>query len=393
MPVSICAVTSTRADYGILSPLLRALSRDPFFALTLVATGTHLLPEYGHTLDEIAADGFSPLPVSIMGGPVEGAVGVGDVMAEALRQFSRLFAKHSFDLLLALGDRYEMAAVCCAAVNARLPIAHLHGGETTEGAIDECYRHAITKMSVLHFPACEVYRRRIIQLGETPDRVYNVGALAVENILRTPPYPLEALAGELQLPLAEKPYAVVTFHPVTQEGGTAAAQLRELTAAMEERSDLCYLITKANADEGGALINEAWDSFAAAHANCRAVASLGMRRYLTALRHSRMALGNSSSGIIEAPVCRVPTVNIGDRQKGRLRTASIIDCAPQREAILRAMRQAEEPAFREAVRRLPCPYGEGDTSAQIVGILRQRLQTPLSVQKTFYDIQECDPHA
>lgn len=386
MPVNICAVTSTRADYGILSPLLKRLDSDPFFRLTLVATGTHLLDAFGRTVDEIRTDGFAPLEAPIMEHAPETSTEVSRIMGNALCWFSEFFEKERFSLLLVLGDRYEIAAVCCAAVNARLPIAHLHGGETTAGAIDECYRHAITKMSSLHFPCCEAYRRRILQLGEAPEDVYNVGALGVENIRNLPPYPMERLVEEVGLPLHQRPFALVTFHPVTREEGTALCQLRELTTAMERRDDLLYLITKSNADEGGGLVNAAWDAFAERHANCRAVASLGMRRYMTAMKHSVMVLGNSSSGILEAPICGVPTVNIGERQKGRLRAASVLDCAPKSPAILAAMARVSDPDFRAVVGALPCPYGDGHTSEKITAILKARLSTPIDLKKAFHDL-------
>ncbi len=386
MSVNICAVTSTRADYGILSPLLKRLDSDPFFRLTLVATGTHLLDAFGHTVDEIRADGFAPLEAPIMEHAPETSAQVSRIMGNALYWFSEFFEKERFSLLLVLGDRYEIAAVCCAAVNARLPIAHLHGGETTAGAIDECYRHAITKMSSLHFPCCEDYRRRILQLGEAPEDVYNVGALGVENIRNLPPYSMERLSEEIGLPLNRRPFSLVTFHPVTREEGTALSQVRELTTAMERRNDLLYLITKSNADEGGGLVNAAWDAFAREHGNCRAVASLGMRRYITAMKHSVMVLGNSSSGILEAPVCGVPTVNIGERQKGRLHAPSVLDCAPEAPAILAAMARAEAPDFRASVSAAPCPYGDGHTSEKIAAILKTRLSTPLDLKKAFHDL-------
>lgn len=384
MPVKVCAVTSTRADYGILTPLLKRLEADPYFELTVVATGTHLMDAFGNTVNEIVRDGFRPVEVPIFHGEGDDAEAVSRAMGECLIQFSRLFAARRFDLLLVLGDRYEIAAICCAAVNCRLPIAHLHGGETTEGAIDECYRHAITKMSWLHFPATEAYRRRIIQMGEDPGRVFNVGALAVENIRGASDYPLDALAKETGLPLDRERYAVVTFHPVTLEAGTGEAQARQLMAAIDARSDLWYLITKSNADEGGRGINALWDAFCAGRSNCRAVFSLGMRRYLSAVKGCRMVVGNSSSGILEAPVCGVPTVNIGDRQKGRLKAASVIDCAPERGAILAAMARAD--AMMDAGFQPDNLYGDGTTSARIASILKEKTGGPIDLKKVFRDI-------
>lgn len=386
MPVNICAVTSTRADYGIFSPLLRRMDADAFYRLTLVATGAHLLPDFGHTVEEIRQDGFSPVEIPIMANEPDSAAAVSNVMAEALSRFASFFSERAFDLLIVLGDRYEIAAVCCAAVNARLPIAHIHGGETSQGVIDECYRHAITKMSALHFPCCEEYRRRIIQLGEQPDTVFNVGALCVENIRHTEPYPIERLSQELGMPLTNLPYAVVTFHPVTQESGSALTQLQELMRAVDAYDSLHYIITQSNADEGGGEINDAWRAFVQTHENCRLTASLGMTRYLTALKGSRMVIGNSSSGIIEAPVCGVPTVNVGDRQKGRLRAKSILDCKPECDDILRAMRKADGAGFRASLAHIASPYGDGTTSEQIASILKRRLSAPIDTKKVFYDL-------
>lgn len=379
MPVRICAVTSTRADYGILSPLLKKL--DKAFDLTVVATGTHLLEAYGHTVDEIVKDGFKPVRIGIFTG---GDINPSAAMAECLLRFDPFFRENRFDLLLVLGDRYEIDAICCAAVNCRLPIAHLHGGETTEGAIDECYRHSITKMSWFHFPATEAYRRRIIQLGEAPDRVFNVGALAVENIRAVKDMPLEQVAEHVHLPLKPRNYVTVTFHPVTQEDGTVEKQMRALMAAMDMRSDLYYIVTKSNADEGGETINAMWDAYGRERPNCSVVASLGMVRYLSAVKNSLMVLGNSSSGILEAPVCGVPTVNIGDRQKGRIRASTVIDCLPERESIHRAMLEAEA-RMRKGVQP-DAIYGCGDTSDQIVGILKEKLKEPIDLKKSFWNL-------
>ena len=384
MSVKICAVTSTRADYGIMSPLLKKLNNDSFFSLTVAATGTHLLQDFGHTVDEILKDGFNPVEIPVFTGETDPAVSTGKAMAECLLRFTPFFIENSFDLLLVLGDRYEIAAICCAAVNCRLPIAHLHGGESTEGAIDECYRHAITKMSWFHFPAAEPYRKRIIQLGEDPARVFNVGALAVENIRASLGYPLEEIAKDVGLPLADRNYVIVTFHPVTQENGTAAEQMAELTEAMEKRKDLYYLITKSNADEGGEIINRMWDDFCRKRDNCSLVASLGMRRYLSALSHSLMVLGNSSSGILEAPVCGVPTVNIGDRQKGRLKASTVTDCLPEKNSILRAMAEAERRA-QEGLRP-DMLFGSGETSGRILEILKEKMKEPIELKKKFWDL-------
>ena len=386
MPVKICAVTSTRADYGILSPLLKKLNNDSYFSLTVVATGTHLLHTFGYTIEEILKDGFDPIKIHIFSENTDSAVSTSKAMSECLLRFTSFFLERSFDLLLVLGDRYEIAAICCAAVNCRLPIAHLHGGECTEGAIDECYRHAITKMSWFHFPAAEQYRKRIIQLGEDPDRVFNVGALAVENIHSALGYPLEKVANDVNLPLRDHNYVVVTFHPVTQEKGTAAGQMKELMAAMDQKKEYYYLVTKSNADEGGETINKMWDEYSRQRNNCTVVSSLGMKRYLAALSHSLMILGNSSSGILEAPVCGVPTVNIGDRQKGRIRASTVIDCLPEKDRILHAMALAESRS--QAGIKPDTLFGTGNTSGQILEILKKKMTKPIDLKKRFWNLPE-----
>lgn len=383
----VCVVTSSRADYGILRPLLKRLWESPDIELFIVATGMHLCPEFGDTFREIEADGF-PIHKKVeiqLSSDMPSAMSKS--MGMALICFSDYFREHMPDLLLLLGDRYEIAAVCCAAVNQRIPIAHIHGGETTQGAIDECYRHFITKASIIHFTSCEVYRRRVIQLGEAPDRVFNVGALCVENILHAPLMPINELEQSLQVPLNGNPYAVVTFHPVTVENQTGAVQLRELTEALDRFPDWRFIITKSNSDAGGREINQLWDEYGEKRKNCRVVDSLGMRRYLSALKHATMVIGNSSSGILEGPSSKIPTVNIGDRQKGRLMAKSVISCAPIAEDIEAAMRTALMPEYQRIAKTAENPYGDGNTSQRITEIIQTFLQKNSVTQKEFYDIQ------
>lgn len=384
---TVCVVTSTRADYGILTPLLHRIQEDSELVLRLVATGMHLSDSFGHTVDEILAEGFcvhARIPILEAG---DTALSMSTAMANALAGFGAYFRDNRPDMLVVLGDRCEMCAVCAAAANARIPIAHLHGGETTEGAVDECFRHSITKMSYLHFTACEAYRKRVIQLGESPERVFNVGALGVENALHTEFLALEGLGHELAFDFLQKPYAVVTFHPVTLEDGTAQGQLQALLAVLSLRTDMNFLITKSNADAGGREINAMLDAFAKNHANCRAEASLGMRRYMSALKNAACVIGNSSSGILEAPSFGIPTVNIGDRQRGRIQAQSVINCAPTRGDILRALEQALSPEFRQLSARVVNPYGAGDTSFRIVEIIQDFLyHKKIDLKKKFFDI-------
>ncbi|MEG1884298.1 MAG: UDP-N-acetylglucosamine 2-epimerase [Clostridia bacterium] len=384
---SVCVVTSTRADYGILKPLILALMDDPQIEMRLAVTGSHLSEAYGMTVDEIANEGIPIdccLPILTS---ADTPRAISSAMANALDHFSDYFNSRRPDMLITLGDRYEIETVCCAAVNARIPIAHIHGGETTEGAIDECYRHSITKMSYLHFTACEAYRKRVIQLGEAPERVFNVGSMGVENVMKMPKLSRDELTEQIGFDFF-KPYAVMTFHPVTLEDQTEREQCDALFAAMDEYSQLGLLITKANADVGGRSINEVIDAYAQKRERCKAIYSLGAKRYLSSLQYAEFAIGNSSSGIIEAPSFSIPTVNIGDRQKGRLRADSVIDCEAEKNAIIDAIKTALSERFRDVARHAHNPYGEGDTSTHIAGIVKEYLLSDhINLKKKFFDVQ------
>lgn len=378
----VAVVTATRAEYGILKPLIMRLEAEQEIKLQLLVTGTHLSEKYGKTEDEIIKDGFpiyARIPILEEG---NSAYDISCTMANALRGFAEYFAKEHPDLLVVLGDRTEMLGVCCAAMNERVPIAHLHGGELTEGAVDDCVRHALTKMSYLHFSASEEYRNRIIQLGENPDRVFNVGALGVENILKTPLLSYEQMCESVGIP-KDKKYVVVTFHPVTLEDGSAPEQVDALIAAMCRQDDYFYLITKANADIGGEIVNERFAAYCQHVPNAKLVASLGMQRYLSAVKYCSFVLGNSSSGIIEAPAFGVPTVNIGDRQKGRLMAGTIIQCDTDVEAIVAAMGKAT--CAEHVVSGL---YGDGNTSEKIVNVIKDfLLGEKVDLKKKFYDVE------
>ena len=365
MKHSVCVVTGTRAEFGLLQPLLNRLNNDKKIELRLVVTGSHLSKEFGDTQNEIEQAGFLPharIPVLT---EEDSKVGMAKATAKALSAFTDYFADNRPRLLIILGDRYEIFAAAVAAAILGIPIAHIHGGETTEGAIDEFLRHSITKMSYLHFTACEEYRRRVIQLGEAPERVFNVGALGIENILHLPLLTLSELQENIGFGLDDAPYCMVTFHPVTLEENTIEEQICELIRAMDLFPEMKFIITKANADAGGRTINRIWDEEAKKHTNWHVVPSLGVRRYLTALKYAKMIIGNSSSGITEAPAMHIPTVNIGDRQKGRMLTDSIICCSPQKDSIAAAMEKALSPAFKVIVENTKCPYGDGNTSEKI----------------------------
>jgi GDP/UDP-N,N'-diacetylbacillosamine 2-epimerase (hydrolysing) len=383
---AVCAVTSTRADYGILKPLLSRLAETPGIDLRIVATGSHLCPEHGSTYLEIEGDGF-PIHRKIeIQTASDTRAAMSKSMGMAMICFADYFKENAPDLLVLLGDRYEIMAVACAAANQRVPIAHLYGGETTEGAVDEAFRHSITKMGAIHFTSCEAYRKRVVQLGEHPRNVYNSGSLGVENIMKAELMSLGELSESLGFALDEGKYCVVTFHPVTLENETAARQLCELADAMDRFPQMRYIITKANSDAGGAAINRLWAEYAANRGNCALTASLGMKRYLSALKHGAAMIGNSSSGLLEGPASGIPAVDIGDRQKGRLRADSVLHCEPVCPDISAAMEKAFSPEFREFCRKAKNPYGDGEASKRIVEIIKNRLEGGISLKKAFYDV-------
>lgn len=362
--INICVVTATRAEYGLLRPVIKGMMNNDAFDVHVAVTGMHLSPEFGLTYKEIEADGV-PIEKKIeILLSADTPVAVSKSMALAVAGFADYFSDRSFDMLLLLGDRYETLAVAIAAMNAGIPIAHMHGGEITEGAIDDAIRHAITKLSYLHFTSTEEYRRRVIQLGEDPTRVFNVGATGVENILNMEKLSRDELASDLDFDLSE-PYAIMTFHPVTLENATAEQQVGELLKAIESFPDLNYIVTKANADKDGRVINACFEKYAADHDNVKVFTSLGMKRYLSALNYADMVIGNSSSGIIEAPSFHIPTVNIGDRQRGRTRANSVIDCKAELKDIVRAINTARSPEMQNKLKNIKNPYGGGYSAIDI----------------------------
>lgn len=378
----IAVVTATRAEYGILKPLIIRIMEEPDFNLRLLVTGTHLSKEYGNTQEEILKDKIpiaEKIPILEEGNtPYD----ISLTMANAIHGFADYFRREKPDLLVVLGDRTEILGICCGAMNENIPIAHLHGGELTEGAVDDCVRHAITKMSFYHFPSTQVYRRRIIQMGESPERVFCVGALGVENIKRTRLLSREEITRFLGIPKHQE-YVMVTFHPVTLEPGEELSQVQQLIKAMKQFPAYQYIVTKANADAGGRGVNELFEQMAQECENVKVVSSLGMVRYLSGVKYCAFVLGNSSSGIIEAPALGTPAVNIGTRQKGRLMADTVINCGPIAEDIAKAMEKAAD--LEHKVSDL---YGTGDTSKQIVRILKEQMAVHQgNVKKQFYDLK------
>lgn len=385
----VCIVTGTRADFGLLRWVIDGVERAASLQLQLIATGMHLSPEFGLTYREIESDGYR------IDGRVEMLLssdtpsGLAKSMGLALIGFGDEYRRLQPDIVVALGDRFETFAAVAAATVARIPVAHLHGGESSEGAFDEALRHAITKMSHLHFVAAEPYRRRVIQLGERPDRVFCVGGLGVDNITRLPLLDRPALEQSLDFKLGAH-NLLVTFHPATLDRASPAAQMAELLAALQGLRDTHLIFTMPNADTGGRALFALIESFVARHPNARCYTSLGSLRYLSCIRHVDAVLGNSSSGLTEVPSFRKATINIGDRQRGRLKAASIIDCEPQRNSIGAALSRLYSPQFQATLPLVRNPYGEGGASERIVQILATHPLENL-MQKAFHDLPDSEP--
>jgi GDP/UDP-N,N'-diacetylbacillosamine 2-epimerase (hydrolysing) len=379
----ICVITGTRAEYGLLRWVLQDIQDDPELALQIIATGMHLSPEFGLTYLAIEQDGFKIDRKVEMLTSSDSAVGIAKSMGLGLIGFADALNDLKPDLILVLGDRFEIFAAVSAALVARIPLAHLHGGETTEGALDEAIRHSITKMSHLHFVAAEDYRRRVIQLGEQPDHVFLVGGLGIDVIKRMTLLDREALEASIDFKFGPR-NLLITFHPVTLEGQSSKQQMADLLTALDELIDTHLIFTLPNADTGGRELAKLVEDFVATHTNARVYTSLGQVRYLSCMRYVDGVVGNSSSGLAEAPSMGVGTVNIGDRQKGRLSAASIIHCAPTLDSIRAALTQLYEPSFRSSLAATINPYGSGGASKKIVEVLKSHPFEGL-LKKSFFD--------
>ncbi len=381
----ICFVTGTRAEYGLLYWLMKDVVDDPDLEFQLIVTGTHLEPVFGNTVDIIERDGFTidrKIPLGITG---DAPADTAKAMARALSGVAEALSERKPDLLVLLGDRYETLAAAAAALLTGVPIAHIHGGELTEGAIDDSMRHAITKMAHFHFTAAEPYRMRVIQMGEDPKRVFNVGAVGLDNIVRLDLLGRMELSEALGFDLSD-PYFLVTYHPETLGDLSPGRAVGELIKALDAFPGFKLIITGVNADPGHSEVAERLN----AHANAEGDRvllrqSLGQRNYLSAMKHCAAVVGNSSSGIIEAPAFPVPTVNIGDRQKGRIRSQSVIDCAPEKHSIRRALRDVLAGAFTAQLEQTVCPVGEGKAAGNILAAIKSFPPTGVSV-KSFCDM-------
>ena len=383
MKRKICVITGTRAEYGLLRWVMEGIQDDSGLTLKIIATGTHLSPEFGLTFREIEQDGFQIDRKVEMLTSSDTPVGIAKSMGLGLIGFADALNELHPDLIVVLGDRFEIFSAVSAALVARIPVAHVHGGETTEGSIDEALRHSITKMSHLHFVAAEEYRQRVIQLGEQPDRVFMVGGLGVDNIKRMKLLDREALEQSLGIQLGEKSL-LVTFHPVTLETGTAADQMAALLAVLDGLHDTQLVFTMPNADTDGRVLITMIEQFVAQHANSRAYTSLGQLRYLSCLAHVDGVVGNSSSGLLEAPSFQKGTINIGDRQRGRLQAASVINCEPTRESITTALKHLYSAGFHTGLWNVRNPYGEGDASEKILATLKSAALDGV-LKKSFYN--------
>ena len=381
----VFVVTSTRADWGLLKPVCARLDRENDIQLTVVATGTHVKAEYGSTIEEIRRDGFEPqYQIDILKFGNDDAA-VAKTIAYTVEQFSSLFVKDRPDLLLVLGDRYEMFAVCTAASALGVPIAHISGGDVTVGAKDDFYRHCMTAMANLHFPSCDDSYSRLLRLGQQPSTVHNVGGLGDENIRNLPLMPLDELENSIEFKNLT-PFLLITYHPETQKG-TPKEDMQNLLDALDEISGYNMIFTKSNADAGGEIINAMVDSWCEKNSHrAKAFFSLGLKRYLSAMKYCAAVVGNSSSGVVETPTFKVPTVNIGDRQKGRYIAENVICTKDDKDSILAGLNKALSAEFAPIAATAKSPYDKGVVpSEEITKKIVEYVNSNNNTVKTFYD--------
>jgi GDP/UDP-N,N'-diacetylbacillosamine 2-epimerase (hydrolysing) len=363
---------------------MQGIKDEPALTLQVIATGMHLSPHFGNTYREIEGDGFvidrkveilteDDTPVGIAKSMGNGMIGFADALNELCP-----------DLIVVLGDRFEIFSAVAAALVAQIPVAHIHGGELTEGNFDDSLRHSITKMSHLHFTATEDYRNRVIQLGELPDRVFNVGALGVENIVRIDLISKDEIEQELKFAF-QKQNLLVTFHPVTLDRDSGVKQMNELLNALDSFPELGLIFTMPNADTGGRRIKDLIDNYVESHSNAVPFRSLGAKRYLSVMACVDGVIGNSSSGLLEAPSLRVGTVNVGDRQRGRVQAESVISCEANQRAIKNAIEELLSLEFKKKVLKVESPFGTGCASNQIVDHVA-KIDLTHEIVKRFFDL-------
>lgn len=383
--IKICVVTGTRAEYGLLYWTMKAIQANSNTELVVCVTGMHLSPEFGLTYKQLEEDGFQIDGKIEMLLSSDTSVGITKSMGLGLIGFADFYDRIKPDWILVLGDRFEIFSAVSAAMIGQIPIAHCHGGEATEGLIDEAIRHSVTKMSHLHFTSTDEYRNRVIQLGEQPNRVFHVGALGIENINRLNLLSREEFESSIDFKLTSQNF-LVTFHPVTLENATAEEQFKELLLAFDQFQSAGIIFTKPNADNDGRVIIQLIDDYVKKNSSrVAAFNSLGQLRYLSAIMHCQVVIGNSSSGLIEAPSFKKPTVNIGDRQRGRIEAESVINCDPNTKSIIESIQLALSSNFQKILQNVSNPYGEGNSSNKIVEVI-QNMPLENILKKEFYNL-------
>jgi GDP/UDP-N,N'-diacetylbacillosamine 2-epimerase (hydrolysing) len=384
MNKTVCVITSSRADYGLLKLVIKEIMHNSHLTLKLVATGMHLSPKYGNTFQEIIQDGYSiDKKIEILM-EENNAKGVSESIGLGISKFADMFVEMKPDLVLILGDRFEIFAAAIAAHVALIPIAHIHGGELTEGALDDAFRHSITKMSQLHFVSTQEYARRVIQLGEHPSRVYNTGALGIDSASKIKLLEKNALEAKLNFKFGKR-NLLVTYHTVSLESEYTRDQIQELLSALSELRETHLLFTLPNADPGSNIISTAINEFVAEHKNAKVFTSLGQLVYFSCMGIADGVIGNSSSGILEAPFFRKGTVNIGERQRGRVQSESVINCSANKHSILSSIEMLYSEEFQKKLKVFENPYGLTGASRKIVEVL-VTLPTQQILQKRFYNL-------
>ena len=379
----VCVITGTRAEYGLLYWLMKEIQSDKDLQLQLIVTGMHLSSEFGLTYKEIEKNFKIDKKVEMLLSS-DTVLGISKSMGLAQISFSEAYEELAPDILIVLGDRYEIFSAVSSAMISRIPIAHISGGEVTEGVIDEAIRHAITKMSHLHFVSTEEYKNRVIQLGEHPNRVFNLGAIGIDNINKLKLFSKNEFVKSIDFSLNKK-NILVTFHPVTLEKYTSKEQFQELLNSIDELEDTNIIFTKSNSDTDGRVINQMIDEYVSRNNNTVSFDSMGQVRYLSALKFVDAVVGNSSSGLTEAPISGIGTINIGDRQKGRINLGSVINCNPTKESISNAFNELYSERFQKALSIVKSPYGNGGTSEKIKNIVKN-FNLKNILKKSFYDV-------
>ena len=379
----VCVITGTRAEYGLLYWLMKEIQSDKDLQLQLIVTGMHLSSEFGLTYKEIEKNFKIDKKVEMLLSS-DTVLGISKSMGLAQISFSEAYEELAPDILIVLGDRYEIFSAVSSAMISRIPIAHISGGEVTEGVIDEAIRHSITKMSHLHFVSTEEYKNRVIQLGEHPNRVFNLGAIGIDNINKLKLFSKNEFVKSIDFSLNKK-NILVTFHPVTLEKSTSKEQFQELLNSINELEDTNIIFTKSNSDTDGRVINQMIDAYVSRNNNAVSFISMGQVRYLSALKFVDAVVGNSSSGLTEAPIFGIGTINIGDRQKGRINLVSVINCNPTKESISNAFNALYSERYQKALSIVKSPYGNGGTSKKIKNIVKN-FDLKNILKKSFYDV-------